>query len=78
MNTTVIDRARGVGKVRKLRVRSASRRGSLVRRSRNFIELSDWDEDLLRRSREIDAFCWMLAVGAAALMVPVSFLVMKG
>ena len=78
MNTTVIDRARGVGKVRKLRVRSASRRGSLVRRFRNFIELSDWDEDLLRRSREIDAFCWMLAVGAAELMVPVSFLVMKG
>ena len=78
MNTTVIDRARGVGKVRKLRGRSASRRGYLVRRFRNFIELSDWDEDLLRRSREIDAFCWMLAVGAAALMVPVSFLVMKG
>lgn len=47
MNTTVIDRARGVGKVRKSSVRSASRRGSLVRRFRNFIELSDWDEDLL-------------------------------
>ena len=78
MNTTVIDHAGGTGKVRALRVKSASRRVSPIRRFRNVIELSDWDEDILRHSREIDAFCWMLAAGTAALMIPVSFLVMKG
>jgi hypothetical protein len=51
---------------------------SPIRRFRNFIELSDWDEDILRHSREIDAFCWMLAGGTAALLLPICFLVMKG
>jgi hypothetical protein len=78
MNTTVIDRAASTGEVRRLRIRSASRRVSPIRRFRNFIELSDWDEDILRHGREIDAFCWMLAVGSALLLIPVSFLVMKG
>ncbi len=78
MNTTVIDHAGRVAKAGKLRVTSATRRVSPVRRFRNFIELSDWDEDILRHGREIDAFCWMLAVGSALLLIPVSFLVMKG
>ena len=44
----------------------------------DIVELSDWDEAILRHGREIDAFCWMLAVGSALLLVPVSLLVMKG
>ena len=78
MNTTVIDRAERAGDFRGLRVRAASRRPSPVRRFRNFIELGEWDEDILRHGLEIDAFCWMLAVGTAALLIPVLFLVMKG
>ena len=78
MNTTVIDHAGGVARTGKLRVTLATRRVSPVRRFQNFIELSDWDEGILRHSREIDAFCWMLAVGTALLLIPVSFLVMKG
>ena len=78
MNTTVIDHAGGVAEAGTLRFTSASRRVSPLRRFRNFIELSDWDEDILRHSREIDAFCWMLAVGTAALLIPLSFLAMKG
>jgi hypothetical protein len=39
--------------------------------------LGDWDESIIRYGREIDAFCWMLAVGTAALLLPVCFLVMK-
>lgn len=78
MNTTVIDRAGSARDFKRIRAGAASRRVSPLRRFRDFVELSDWDEDLLRRSREIDAFCWVLAVGAAALMVPVSFLMMKG
>ena len=78
MNTTVIDhegRARDLGMIP---VRTASRRVSPLRRFRNLVELSDWDEAILRHGREIDAFCWMLAVGSALLLVPVSLLVMKG
>ena len=78
MNTTVIDHAGSARDIRGLRVRTASRRPSPLRRFRNGIELGEWDEEILRHGREIDAFCWMLAVGAAALLIPVSFLVMKG
>ena len=78
MNTTVIDHLSGAEDFRGLRVRKASRRVSPIRRFRNFIELSDWDEAILRHGREIDAFCWMLAVGTAILLIPVSLLVMKG
>ncbi len=78
MNTTVIDHLSGAEDFRGLRVRKASRRVSPIRRFRSFIELSDWDDAILRHGREIDAFCWMLAVGTAILLIPVSFLVMKG
>lgn len=78
MNTTVIDHAESTRDFRKIRVRTAQRRLSPLRRFRNLVELSDWDEAILRHGREIDAFCWMLAIGTAALMIPVSFLVMKG
>jgi len=78
MNTTVIDPVSGAEDFRGLRVRKASRRVSPIRRFRNFIELSDWDEAILRHGREIDIFCWMLAVGTAILLIPVSLLVMKG
>lgn len=78
MNTRVIDQANGAEGFRRLRVRTASRRISPVRRFRNMIELSDWDETILRHGREIDAFCWMIAGGAAAMLLPVCFLVLKG
>lgn len=78
MNTTVIDHAESTRAFRKIRVRTAPHRVSPLRRFRNLVELSDWDEAILRHGREIDAFCWMLAIGTAALMIPVSFLVMKG
>ena len=78
MNTRVIDQLEGLEGISRLRIRAASRMVSPIRRFRNFIELSDWDEDILRHSREIDAFCWMLAGGTAALLLPVGFLVMKG
>lgn len=78
MNTTVIDHAGSARDLRQIRVRTASRRVSPLRRFRNLVELGDWDEAVLRHGREIDAFCWMLAVGSALLLIPVSFLVMKG
>jgi len=78
MNTTAIDHAGSAPDLRQIRVRTASRRVSPLRRLRNLVELSDWDEEILRHGREIDAFCWMLAVGSALLLIPVSFLVMKG
>jgi hypothetical protein len=78
MNTTVIDHVSGAEDFRGLRVRKASRRVSPIRRFRNFIELSDWDEAILRNGREIDIFCWILAVGTAVLLLPVGFLVLKG
>jgi len=78
MNTTVIDHAGSARDLRQIRVRTASRRVSPLRRFRNLVELGDWDEEILRHGREIDAFCWMLAVGSALLLIPVSFLVMKG
>ncbi len=78
MNTTAIDYAGRARGLRETRIGTASGRMAPLRRFRNLVELSDWDEDILRHSREIDAFCWMLAVGAAALLIPVSFLVMKG
>ncbi|MCU0553444.1 MAG: hypothetical protein MUE57_10720 [Syntrophales bacterium] len=77
MNTTVIDHAESTRDFRRIHVRTAPRRVSSLRRLRNLVELSDWDEAILRHGREIDAFCWMLAIGTAALMIPVSFLVMK-
>lgn len=78
MNTTVIDHLSRVEDFSGPRVRKAFRLGSPVRRFRNLIELSDWDERVIRHAREIDVFCWMLALGAALLLIPVSFLVMKG
>ena len=77
MNTTVIDHTGGIESFRKLRVRTTSRRISPIRRFRIFIELSEWDESVTRYSREIDAFCWLIAGGTAALLMPVCFLVMK-
>ncbi len=78
MNTRVIDRLEGVEGFSGLRVRKAPGRVSLIRRFRNLIELGDWDESIIRHGREIDVFCWLLAGGTAALLIPVTFLVMKG
>ena len=78
MNTTVINHVSNAEYFRRLHVKTASRRVSPIRRFRNLIELSDWDESMIRFGREIDAFCWMLAGGTAALLLPVYFLVMKG
>lgn len=77
MNTTAMDHSGTAQDFVKIRVRTAFRRISPLRRFRNLVELSDWDEAVLRHGREIDAFCWMLAVGSALLLIPVSFLVMK-
>ncbi len=76
MNTTVIHPA-GIETIGELRVKRASRRISPIRRFRIFIELSDWDESVTRYGREIDAFCWLVAGGTAALLVPVFFLAIK-
>jgi hypothetical protein len=78
MNTRVIDRLEGLEGFSRLRIRSASRMVSPIRRFKNLVELGDWDERILRHSREIDIFCWMLAGGTAALLLPVGFLVLKG
>jgi hypothetical protein len=78
MNTRVIDHVSGAEDFSGLRVRTAWCRVSPIRRFRNFIELSDWDELVIRHTREIDIFCWMLAGGTAALLIPICFLVMKG
>jgi hypothetical protein len=78
MNTTVIDHLEGLEGTGRLRIRAASRRVSPIRRFKNMVELSDWDEAILRHGREIDLFCWMLAGGTAALLLPVCFLVLKG
>jgi len=78
MNTTAIDPISGAEDFRGLRVRKASHGVSPIRRFRNFIELSDWDETVIRHGREIDVFCWILAGGTAALLLPVGFLVLKG
>ena len=78
MNSRVIDHLEGLEGFSRLRVRAVSRMLSPIHRFRNFIELSDWDEAVIRRGREIDIFCWMLAGGTAALLLPVGFLVLKG
>ena len=78
MNTNVIDHRTIAEDFGRLHVRKASRRVSPIRRFRNLIELSDWDESILRHGSQIDAFCWMLAIGTAALLLPVSFLLLKG
>jgi hypothetical protein len=75
MNTTVIDHLAGL---KGTDIRAASRMVSPIRRFRDLIELSDWDETILWHGREIDIFCWMLAGGTAALLIPICFLVMKG
>ena len=77
MNTTVIRHAGDIGTFRGLRVKPESRRISPIRRFRIFIELSDWDESAIRHGREIDAFCWLIAGGTAALLMPVCFLVLR-
>jgi hypothetical protein len=51
---------------------------SPIRRFKNMVELSDWEDRILQKEQEIDAFCWMLAGGTAALLLPVGFLVLKG
>jgi hypothetical protein len=78
MNSRVIDHLEGLEGFSRLRIRAVSRMLSPIRRFRNFIELSDWDEAVIRHGREIDIFCWILAMGAALLLIPVSLLVMKG
>jgi len=78
MNTTVIDHLSRVEDFSGPCVRKTSRLGSPIRRFRNIIELSDWDELAIRHAREIDVFCWMLAGGTAALLLPICFLVLKG
>jgi hypothetical protein len=78
MNTRVIDQLEGMKDFSGLRLRTTSSRVSAIRRFRNFIELSDWDDSIARQSREIDVFCWLLAGGTAALLLPISFLLMKG
>jgi hypothetical protein len=78
MNTRVIDHLSGAEDFRGLRVRTAWRRVSPIRRFRNLIELGDWDETILQHGREIDVFCWLLAGGTAALLIPMGFLLLKG
>jgi hypothetical protein len=78
MNTRVIDHLEGMEGFSRLRVRAASRRVSPIRRFKNMVELSDWENRILQWEQEIDAFCWLLAGGTAALLLPVCFLVMKG
>jgi len=78
MNTTVIDHLSGAEDFSGLRVTTASHRVSPIRRFKNMVELSDWEDRILQREQEIDAFCWLLAGGTAALLLPVCFLVMKG
>lgn len=78
MNARVIDHLEGLEGFSRLSIRAASRTVSPIRRFRNMVELSDWEDRILRREQEIDAFCWMLAGGTAALLLPIGFLVMKG
>jgi hypothetical protein len=78
MNTRVIDHLEGLEGFSRFRVRAASRRVSPIRRFKNMVELSDWEDRILQREQEIDAFCWLVAGGTAALLLPVSFLVLKG
>jgi hypothetical protein len=78
MNTKVIDHLSGAEDFRGLRIKTALRRVSPIRRFRNLIELGDWDETILQHGREIDVFCWLLAGGTAALLIPVGFLLLKG
>jgi hypothetical protein len=77
MNTTVIDHLSGAEDFSGLCITTASHRVSPIRYFKNMVELSDWDETILRHGREIDLFCWMLAGGTAALLLPICFLVMK-
>jgi hypothetical protein len=78
MNTQAIDHLEGVKDFSRLRLETASRRFSPIRHFKDLIELGDWDERILQCRREIDVFCWILAGGTAALLLPVCFLVMKG
>ena len=75
MNTTVIDHLSGAEDFSGLRVTTASHRVSPIRRFKNMVELSDWEDRILQREQEIDAFCWLLAGGTAALLLPVLSLI---
>ena len=63
MNTRVIDHLEGLEGFSRLRIRAASRMLSPIRRFKNMVELSDWEDRILQREQEIDAFCWMLSPG---------------
>ena len=51
MNTTVIDHLSGAEDFIGLRVTTASHRVSPIRRFKNLIELSDWEEAILQASK---------------------------
>jgi hypothetical protein len=78
MNTRVIDQLEGMKDFSGLRIKAASRKVSPIRHFKSLVEQGDWEEVILQRQREIDIFCWILAAGTAALLLPVCFLVMKG
>ena len=78
MNTKVIDHREGLEGFSRLSIPRASRMVSPIRRFKNMVELSDWEDRILQRQQEIDAFCWLLAGGTAALLLPICFLVLKG
>jgi hypothetical protein len=77
MNTRVIDHTEGMKDFSGLRLKAASVRISPIRHFKDLIELGDWEDVILEHQREIDIFCWILAAGTAALLLPVCFLVLR-
>jgi hypothetical protein len=78
MNTRVIDHTEGMKDFSGLRIKEASGRISPIRHFKNLVEQGDWEDAILQHQQEIDIFCWILAAGTAALLLPVCFLVMRG